>query len=397
MANMYDYLRWRGDLTFAERPFDDVDNLILASISYFDFSGIVPGEKSGRSIKLSDACQKLLQEDDGSFDRLVRSMAKLDAKFVKLVGSTNRFGQCDLSAYVDIVDESRALQFSAMQIDLPGEGVYISYRGTDNTLVGWREDFISGFKVTEAQREAALYLSRAVARVGVDCPAIRVGGHSKGGNLAEFAATSLPDEQRERITCVYSNDGPGLAPGVIARSSKEVLGDRLRRIVPTYSIIGMLFAKPDDPLTVTLSSSVGIGQHDPTTWQVGPTGVREAAGLLPDCKLAIESIARWGEKLSVAEREQLTNELFDALAAGGATTFDDILTSSDDLQKVLKALGKLSDSTKDVAMALLESMLSVSADAMRKATNERFEALRKKMLAAAGETTRKLFGQQKGK
>ncbi|MBP3893028.1 MAG: DUF2974 domain-containing protein [Atopobiaceae bacterium] len=393
MASIYDYLQWRGDLTFAERSFDDADNIILSSLSYFDFSGIVPGE-GGDGIRLADACQQLLNKAGDHVEDYVRSIARLDARFLRLMRDSARFADATLKGYVDVIDEARALQFSAMQIDLPDAGTYIAYRGTDDTLVGWREDFMLSFKVTEAQREAAAYLKRAMERIGADCPALRVGGHSKGGNLAEYAVINLSEDLRSRITCVYSNDGPGIAAEVTSGDSRTILGDKLRRLVPTYSVVGMLFARAGDPRTIVASNGIGIGQHDPTTWQVNPRGVNIAKDLIPQCKMINETIARWQGKLDLDERERVTNELFDALAAGGATTFDEIASSKDGLQKVIKALRKMNDSSgRDVAMALIESTLSTSIDAVLKATNETMDMLKKNVASAAEETARKLLGQ----
>ena len=394
MPNIYDYLLWRGDLSFSEREFDDADNIVLASLSYFDFDDIVPGEEDGCGIRLADACRKLIEKAGDHFEDYVRSLAKLDKRFLTLVRDSVRFGGATLRAYADIIDESRALQFSALQIDLPSAGTYISFRGTDESLVGWREDFMLSFRVTEAQREAAAYLKRAMERIGDDCPAIRVGGHSKGGNLAEYAVITLPDDLRSRITCVYTNDSPGIASEVMNKDSRTILGKRLRRLVPTFSIVGMLFARTGDPRIIVNSKGAGVSQHDPTTWQVGPKGVIAAKELLPQCKMINRSIAKWGQMLDLDDRERVVNEFFDALSAGGATTFDEIASSKEGLQKVYKALKKMGDSTgKEVATELIESSLTSSVDAVRKAANETVDSLRKNMATAAGETARKLLGQ----
>ncbi|MBQ9317267.1 MAG: DUF2974 domain-containing protein, partial [Atopobiaceae bacterium] len=231
MANINDYLQWRGDISLEERSFNDADNVILSVLSYLDFTGIVPGERTGAGIGLALACRRLLERAGGDVVPYVRSLAKIDSTFVELMADSRRFGSATLRSYVDVVDEARSLQFSAFQVDLPSGETYVAFRGTDSTLVGWREDFMLSFEVTEAQREAATYLERALVRAAEQGRMVRVGGHSKGGNLAEYAAVCCPSELRERIVRVYSNDGPGMAPEVMRRDGREVLGDRLRRIV----------------------------------------------------------------------------------------------------------------------------------------------------------------------
>lgn len=392
MSNINDYLQWRGDISLDERPFNDVDNVILASFSYLDFTGIVPGERSGAGIGLALACQRLLDCAGGDVTPYVRSLAKIDTAFVELMAASRRFGGATLRSYVDIVDEGRSLQFSAVQIDLTSGETYVSFRGTDSTLVGWREDFMLSFEVTEAQREAAAYLERAIVRAEKQGRMVRVGGHSKGGNLAEYAAVRCQPELRERIVCVYSNDGPGMAPEVMHRDSRAVLGSRLRRIVPTYSVVGMLFAREDDPRTIVPSTGTGIGQHDPTTWQVLRTGVKEALQLQPECVPVNEAVARWAEGIPLDERERVTDEVFDALGAGGATRFEEIAASTDGLQQVLRALGTTDDRTRDLVRALVEGTLNTSMDAMRKAAIDVLEQWSHSAKTAAEDAARRLFG-----
>ena len=393
MANMHDYLRWRGDLSFGERPFNDVDNLVLSTLCYLDFAGIVPGEWERGGISLAHACQRLLDKAGNDISPYVRSLAQVDASFVQLMAWSRRFGSATLRAYVDEVDDARALQFSALQVDLPDAGTYVAFRGTDSTLVGWREDFITSFQVTEAQHEARRYLERAIERVG-DHP-VMVGGHSKGGNLAEYAATRCVDGLRWRITRVYTNDGPGMAPEVMRADSREVLGRRLVRIVPSYSVVGMLFAREGDKRTIALSSGTGIGQHDPTTWQVTAVGFEEQADLLPDCKVVNQAIASWAEGLSLDERAEVTKEVFDALGAGGARTFAEVTASPESLQKVLAALDSCDEQTRRVARALVDSVIDTSVDAATRAMREVVDQWRKSAHQAAGDAARRLFGQDR--
>lgn len=373
MANIHDYLEWRGDVTLEERPFNDVDNIILSALSYLDFTGIVAGEDADTGINLSQACRRLLAQGGGDVTPFVRSFAKVDTRFVRLIAASRRFGTASLYAYVDTLDPARALQFSALQIDLSNGETYVAYRGTDSTLVGWREDFMLSFEVTEAQRAAAAYLKRALDRTKGQGGAVRVGGHSKGGNLAEYAAICCSDEQLERIVRVYSNDGPCMAPEVMPRDSKEVLGAKLRYINPSYSVIGMLFARPDDQRIIVNSSATGIAQHDLTTWQVLRTGVEEALELQPDCVVLNEAIARWAQAIPLDERERVTNEVFDALQAGGATRFDEIASSTAGLQQVMRALGATDSRTQELARALVEGTVDSSVGAVRKATQSAFD------------------------
>ncbi len=363
MANMHDYLRWRGDLTFGERPFNDVDNLVLSAFVYLDLSGIVPTEDQGGSIGLREACRKLLAKAGGDVAPYVRSFAKVDTSFVELVGESQRFGDACLSAYADVVDKKRALQFAALRIGLPQAGTYVAFRGTDTTLAGWRENFMISFRVTAAQQEALEYLRRTIECMGESEECIRVGGHSKGGNLAEYAAARCPEFLRERITQVYSNDGPGTALEVLKQSPRVTLGSRLRLIVPSFSVIGMLFARKNERRTIVASPASGIEQHDITTWQVLRDGVLEVRELQPDCIALNEAIASWASGIPLVERERITNEIFDALQAGGATTFEQITSAPDKLQRVLRALSETDERTRSIFLEFVQRAASSEVNA----------------------------------
>lgn len=393
MANIYDYLRWRGDLTFEERPFNDVDNIVLSALSYLDFTGIVPSEEMAGSIELSQACRKLIDICGGDVSQRVRSLAKIDTRFVELLMGSRRFGPTKLSAYVDEMDESRSLQFAAIQIDLSVTETYVAFRGTDDTLIGWREDFMLSFDVTEAQRLAVRYLEHAIERCSQQGRRVRVGGHSKGGNLAEYAAVCCREDLREHILMVYSNDGPGIDPEVMEQNAQMVLGPRMRHIVPTYSVIGMLFARKNDKRIIAGSTGSGlIGQHDPTTWKVTWSGVDEVLDLLQDCKVLNEAIAKWMQRVPMSERKRVTNEVFDALAAGGATRLDEIASTSEGLQKVLRALSKVDERTRELAVRLMESTVNTATTAARKSASNTLESWKKGMQMAAEDAARKLFG-----
>lgn len=250
------------------------------------------------------------------------------------------------------------------------------------------------FTVTESQREAAGYLERAIARATEQGKMVRVGGHSKGGNLAEYAAALCPEELRERIVRVYSNDGPGMAPEVMPIDSRAVLGDKLRRIVPNYSIIGMLFARETDEQIVVRSTGVGIGQHDPTTWQVTRSGVDEALGLQKDCLVLNKAIAEWAAGITLVERARAIDEVFDALQAGGATRFDEITESPEGFQQVLRALSETDERTRALASALVEGTVNNSVDAASRAAQQAWGNFKQTALSFAEDAAKRIRTQR---
>ena len=373
MADIRDYLELRGDITLAERPFNDVDNLALATLAYLDFTGIVgaPGE---RGVRLTDACGELLARAGGDLSARVRSLATIDERFVVAIGGSARLGDVVLRDYVDVRDDERVMQFSAVTAELDNGETYVAFRGTDTTLVGWRENFVLSFAVTQAQEAAAGYLAAELARALDQGGRVRVGGHSKGGNLAAYAAANAPVALAGSVVRVYSNDGPGTDRSVMPVSCHDVMGERYTRIIPAYSVVGRFFSD-DAPATIVRSSAERSLQHDPLTWQVGPAGFLEADGPNPECLVVAEAFSSWLARLAPEDRRLLTDELFDALAAGGAERFEDLLSSPAAAQKVLAALGSVDVRTRDMMFSLVGEVVGASAAAVRDAVARRAESL----------------------
>lgn len=361
MANIVDYLAWRGDLTFAERPFNDVDNIILSTLSYLDFSGIVPGPGEG-AVSLAQASSLVLEETEGNVDLRVRSLAKLDPNLLVKLSTSRRFGNILLHDCVDRLDVAKSLQFAALQMDVTPERTYVSFRGTDSTLVGWRENFMLSFTITEAQREALTYLEVALAEARSHGRKVYVGGHSKGGNLALFAALSCPADLQEVIERVWNNDGPGISHKIISIRPQKVFGDRYKKIVPSYDMVGIIFEHDSDPRSVVASSATGALQHDPFTWKVLPRGIEELDDLSMESKIMRSALKTWLENVSLEERAVLVDQFFGALEASGAHTLFEVTESFKSMKTVLSAMGEMDSSTKELLMSLAGSMVAKTMD-----------------------------------
>ena len=366
MGDVRDYLEWRGDVTLGERPFNDADNLIMTCVAYLDLGGIVPTPADGGSVSVREACEDFLLRADGDVEQWVRSLASVDARFVSALGTSARFGGGALRGYVDLVDEERTLQFSAVTCDLDDGHSYVAFRGTDNTLIGWKEDFMLSFRVTSAQKAAALYLESQALRARDEGHKLYVGGHSKGGVLAAYAVTVLPESLRSLVDMVWSDDGPGMAAEACPVSAREVYGEKFAHVVPAYDIVGALF---DDgaPKRVVKSCADGAMQHDPMTWQADSQGLILAEGLEPDSVRLAAALAGWLDGVEDDERERFTDELFDVLQAGGATRLDEVMATPQSIQKVASALGAADQRTKDLVWALLGAAVGANVESAKDA------------------------------
>ena len=265
MDNFYTYLKWRGDLTFANAPFNEVDNLLLSQIAYVDFDDIVKGPDECYSITIGDAMRKLKKRYD---EDSIKNMPKLSREWLETfyaIASSKRFMNQHMSCYVKEIDAVRESQFAAIRIDIDDNSTYIAYSGTDTSVVGWKENFNMTFlEATPGQKKATKYLETVTENL---YRIIRVGGHSKGGNLAVYAAMHARSEVRDKITCIYNNDGPGFTKKMILKEAYKEILPRIHTFVPQSSVIGMLLMHEEN-IEIIKSSNVGLMQHDAVSWGV---------------------------------------------------------------------------------------------------------------------------------
>ena len=345
MGNIIDYLKWRGDLTLEERPFNDADNLVFASLAYVDFSAAVA---DGRSVTLAEAYEA------GCTGCIAGEYPEL----LKAAGESARFGSVTVNDYVDIIDNTGELtQFGAMRFVLPDGTEYIAFRGTDDTIVGWREDFCISFEVAAAQKRAAEYMNRVMKPEG----RYYVGGHSKGGNLALFGSTTCNAELVPAIKHIYNNDGPGICPEHLDAERFGLIADRITRIVPEHSIIGMLFENTGEKL-VTKSTASALLQHFPLTWQTERSGMALCEDTDRASQMLNSVIDSWIEEADEEHRKVFTDEFFGALSANGAERMQDIADGGlSTFAEILHSMIKLDDMAKET----LKSLFAAFAHALR--------------------------------
>ena len=312
MANIVDYLIWRGDLTFEERPFNFVDNLVLCSLSYIGFDGAADWANGG-TCTLAEAAQWFT----GLPPEQQHIRSPLDREFLHLAAASARFGGIRLLRHGGKFSPEQELQFSATTFLLTPDLAYVAYRGTDSTLVGWKEDFNMAFlPLVPAQLEAVAYLNDLVFLPQTH---LLVGGHSKGGNLAVFAAAGCDEALQNRISAVFSNDGPGFDKAFLDGPNYRRILDRVHLLIPQSSIIGRLLEHEGD-CRVLHSDDSGLGQHDLYTWQVLGTEFQWEEGVDATSLVVDQSIKSWLDAMAPEEREAFINQVYAAMQATNVKT-----------------------------------------------------------------------------
>ena len=350
MASILDYLAWRGDLTIVERPFNEVDNLILAELSYLDFSGIVPAEFTGGGVPLADAVAAFTKRPPHADMGVLVPDTIPD--LAQHMAQSARFRTLLLDGYVCTVDEGTQTQFSALTIRLPDGSVYIAYRGTDDTIVGWREDFNMAFLPTvPAQQHACRYLQATIAAYPA-CP-LRLGGHSKGGNLAVYAAVHCGERAQEQITAVYNNDGPGFHSSLLGLPEHRRIADRIQTFLPESSVVGMLL-EHEETYQVVKSNQIGLMQHDGFSWQVRGDRFVHLSDLTEGGKIVDKTLRAFVRGLSQQQREQFIDALFEVLTCTNAATLTDLKEGGfRTVYSMLKTVGNLDKDTRKALSSTL--------------------------------------------
>lgn len=347
MRNIIDYVE--AELhTLASKPFSPVDSLVLSQFSYIHLGGLIPA-RPGR-VKMKDL---LRAEHFESMFRGVRD-APDNRRLLFALAASPRFREMGVTAYVEDTDEALEKQFAAVTILLDANKAYLAFRGTDATLVGWKEDFNMAFETVPSQEAAAHY----TARVAAAWPGtLYLGGHSKGGNLAVYGAMMSSPAVQARIQSVYSHDGPGFREDVFESGAFSRIRERIHKTLPESSLIGMLLEN-QEAYTVVQSNRLGLMQHDPFSWRVGEDGgFITAPRLSTGAQYMNKTLRDWLCALSPERRERFVDALFAVLSASPAKSFSDFSENwQKDLANMLLAIRNTDEETRAFVVQTLKAL-----------------------------------------
>lgn len=317
MADLFDYLHWRGDLTFSQVPPGAVDALIFSALSYITFPGS-PGEQPDRPISLREASEEFFRLEDAQS----RCRVKADLSLLMEAAESVRFGNTMLFRYQDVLIPQEDTQFAAMTFLLDSGAAFVAFRGTDYSLTGWKEDFNMSFQESiPAQRLAAQYVADLSAQYSMP---LYLGGHSKGGNLAVYAAVKSEKAIRDRIRAVYNHDGPGFTDFVMEDPAYPEMVPKITTIIPQSSVIGMLL-EHREPYTVIKSKQIGLLQHDFYSWVLDGPDFVPMEEVTADSKFLDQTIKSWVSGMTSQDRNELVDTVFDLLNTGNVSSVFDLI------------------------------------------------------------------------
>jgi len=359
MANIFDYLSWRGDIGFAQSPFNPVDNIIFCQLSYLPLDGIVPGPEEKNGITIARAADIFAERlSDDAFPQRQAVMFKEDPAFFSALGSSNRFRNCELRGYVNQIDVAVEKQFSAISITGCADACLIVYRGTDSNFVGWKEDFNMCFSdAVPAQIEAVRYLEKMA---GIIKGPLLIGGHSKGGNLAVYAASFCDKKIRRRVVGIYSNDAPGFQRRVIESEGYQAVKEHIRSFIPRSSVVGMLL-EHGTGYSVIKSSESGLMQHDLYSWEVTYNDFVYADKVTQGSLFIDKTLREWINNLDYDSRERFIEALYTILNSAQVKSIPEL--TGDWLKaavRMIQSLGNIDESTKTLIRNTLSALFQAA-------------------------------------
>ena len=352
---MLDYLKTYGDVPFEQKPLGEVDSLILCQFAYLKFDGIVPGVYDNKpSVSMEDL---FIHQD---YEKLFRNtwFVKKNKELFEKMYESRRFHNLRMNCYINIIETEWETQFSAITFLLDDGSIYVAYRGTDETIVGWKEDFNMSFMTpVPGQSFSVKYLNMVVGKL--HCP-FYVGGHSKGGNLAVYAAMNCPKELQEYIIRVYNMDGPGFRPEVLDSCDYSAIEEKVVKIIPHSSVVGLVFEQ-SDKYKIVKSKALGLLQHDTYSWLVRYGRFVDAGPFFQGHKFANDTMNEWILSLEEEKRRIFVDTVYQIITAAEK---DNLIELSADWVKslgcVATALKEMDEPTTEALKEVLKAYVMVT-------------------------------------
>ena len=361
MSTIFDYLDYVAYDSIYDRPFKELDVLALTELTYLPFDRIVPqGDTTNIEVRLSDAVELV----DRTTDFIVTDQ---HLQLVDDLASSKRFKNIKLLNYVNEYEPDVQKQFAAMTYRLTMDVYLVVFRGTDDTLIGWKEDFhMTYMDHVPAQRRAASYLQNVMK----EFPKGRflVAGHSKGGNLATYACSYLPDQLSEQVHAIYCYDAPGLNKSIIKTEGYQRIAHLIHRFVPQGSIVGMMLEVPEPTTIVKSRAFGGFAQHDAFTWMVEKDGFVTLDQTSPDSQQMDQTLKQWVQEVPDSQLKKFFDTFFGLFLDAGITSINDLmnLKNFSKIKDIFQNTQELDPTEREMLERLAKQLIDTRVQAWKK-------------------------------
>ena len=341
MSNMIDYVKTYQE-SMQRMPFTEVDSLVLAQLAYLSYPHITT------AVRISDMATMIQVPTNDNASR----------ELLAAVIASRRFQNLQVLDYLEEMDVYLEKQFAVVTFLLETGQLYIAFRGTDGTLTGWKEDFNMAFQYPIPSQTAALaYVCQTASLYGKP---FYLGGHSKGGNLAVYAACLLPADLQKYLLYVFSHDGPGFHQDFLDACYFGTIKTKLKKTVPECSLIGMLLFT-QERYTIVKSNRFYIMEHDPFSWEIEENHFIVVDQLSDGSIYTNLVLHQWLAGLSYEQREKFVDIIFMILNKTGVTTFQELLAIwPTNIIIILKTMNELDDEEKFYVWETLKSLILIA-------------------------------------
>ena len=361
MSTIFDYLDHVTYDSIYDRPFKELDVLALTELTYLPFDRIVPqGDTTNIEVRLSDATELV----DQTTDFIVTDQ---HLQLVDKLATSKRFKNIKLLNYVDEYDLDVQKQFAAMTYRLTMDVYLVVFRGTDDTLIGWKEDFhMTYMDHIPAQRRAASYLQHVMKEFPKGH--FMVAGHSKGGNLAAYACSYLPDQLFKQVDAIYCYDSPGLNKSIIKTEGYQRIAHLIHRFIPQGSIVGMMLEVPEPATIVKSRAFGGFAQHDAFTWMVEKDGFVTLDQTSPDSQQMVQTLKQWVQEVPDSQLKKFFDTFFGLFLDAGITSINDLmnLKNFSKIKDIFQNTQELDPTEREMLERLAKQLIDTRVQAWKK-------------------------------
>ena len=357
MKNMLDYIKEFGHVSFEERAFSEIDALVLTELEYLPLEKVVPSDENGEIfVTVKEIAEYMQEHKQELFDENPMMITEERHEVSQVIVDAPRFQSLKFFGVVSVWDKDTTKQFAAVTVEVEPSVRLVIFRGTDDTLIGWKEDFLMTYSpLVAAQTDAKEYLAKQASLWGGD---LMISGHSKGGNLAIYAAATQEEDVQLRIVDIFCFDSPGLYRSVLETKGYQNIVPLAMRYIPQDSLVGLML-ESEVPYVIVKSNATGAMQHSAMTWEIEDGQFIKMEKLTKNSQLNDQTLKKWTESVSDEELELFWNVFFELLFSVGIDTVNDLYGQfMHYVQEFLKAAGDMDEEKREVLIRVALLLVS---------------------------------------
>ena len=376
MKNMLDYIKEFGHVSFEERAFSEIDALVLTELEYLPLEKVVPSDENGENfVTVKEIAEYMQEHKQELFDENPMMITDERHELSQVIVDAPRFQSLKFFGVVSEWDKDTTKQFAAVTVEVEPSVRLVVFRGTDETLIGWKEDFLMTYSpLVAAQTDAKEYLAKQASLWDGD---LMISGHSKGGNLAIYAAATQVEDVQLRIVDIFCFDSPGLYRSVLETKGYQNIVPLAMRYIPQDSLVGLML-ESEVPYVIVKSNATGAMQHSAITWEIEDGQFIKMEKLTKNSQLNDQTFKKWTESVSDEELELFWNVFFELLFSVGIDTVNDLYGQfMHYVQEFLKAAGNMDEEKRElltrIALLLVSTRFEVWKDSLDMSELVQFE------------------------